>query len=50
MSKFNLQAAFARSRAPCENIEDQLSAIQNLTACQLFEITSLRRRKLVVED
>ena len=50
LRQLDLQSAFAAARALRENIEDQLRAIEHLAREQVFQIASLRRRKLVVEN
>ena len=50
LRELDLQLAFARSRAPREDVEDQLRAIDHLAIEPLVELAQLRRRQLVVED
>ena len=50
LRELDLQLAFPRSRAPREDVEDQLRAIDDLAIERLFEVAQLRRRELVVED
>ena len=50
LRQLDLQLAFARARAPREDVEDELRAIDDLAADRLFDVPQLRRRQLVVED
>ncbi len=50
LRKLDLEAALTSSRTSRENIENQLGAVQDLAAGQLFEIAPLRRGKLVVKN
>ena len=50
LRELDLQLAFARPRAPREDVEDQLRAVDDLAADLLFDLPQLRRRQLVVED
>ena len=50
LRQFNLQPAFAAARALRENVENQLGAIKNFAREQVFQIASLCRRKLVIEN
>ncbi len=50
LRELDLQLAFARPRAPREDVEDQLRAVDDLAADRLFDLPQLRRRQLVVED
>ena len=50
LRELDLQLAFARARAPREDVEDELRAIDDLAADRLFDVPQLRRRQLVVED
>ncbi len=50
LRELDLQLAFARPRAPREDVEDELRAIDDLAADRLFDLPQLRRRQLVVED
>ena len=50
LRELHLQLAFARPRAPREDVEDELRAIDDLAADRLFDLPQLRRRQLVVED
>ena len=50
LRELDLQLAFARPRAPREDVEDQLRAIDDLAVERLLEVAQLRRRQLVVED
>ena len=50
LRQLDLPLAFARSRAPREDVEDELRAIDHLAIDALFDVTELCRRQLVVED
>ena len=50
LRELDLQLAFARARAPREDVENQLRAIDDLAADRLLDLAQLRRRQLVVED
>ena len=50
LRELDLQLAFARPRAPREDVENELRAIDDLAADCLFDLPQLRRRQLVVED
>ena len=50
LRQLHLQLAFPRARAPGEDVEDELRAIDDLAADRLFDVPQLRRRQLVVED
>ena len=50
LRQLDLQLAFARPRAPGEDVENQLRAIDDLAADRLLDLPQLRRRQLVVED
>ena len=49
LRQLDLQLPFARPRAPREDVENQLGAIDDAPAEDLFEVARLRRRELVVE-
>src|SRR5437667_10769887 len=49
LRQFDLQLAFAGSRASREDVENELRAIDDLTADFFFDLPELRRRELVVE-
>ena len=49
LRELDLQLAFARPRAPREDVENELRAIDDLPADLLFDVPQLRRRQLVVE-
>ena len=50
LRELDLQLAFARPRAPREDVEDELRAVDDLAVERLLEVAQLRRRQLVVED
>ena len=50
LRQLHLQLAFARSRAPGEDVENQLRPIDDLAADRFLDLPQLRRRQLVVED
>ena len=50
LRELDLQLAFARPRAPREDVEDQLRAIDDAALEPLLQLAQLRRRQLVVED
>ena len=50
LGELDLQLAFARPRAPREDVEDELRPIDDLAADRLFDVAQLRRRQLIVED
>ena len=50
LRELDLELAFAGSRAPGEDVEDELRAIDDLAADLRFDLPQLRRRQLVVED
>ena len=50
MSQFHLKLALSRSRAPGEDVEDELRAIHDLAIEPLAELAQLGWRQLVVED
>ena len=50
LRELDLQLAFPRSRAPREDVEDELRAIDDLAPHRLLEVAQLRRAQLVVED
>src|SRR5262245_58382094 len=50
LRELDLQLALARPRATGEDVEDQLSAIDDLAADRLLDLAQLRGRQLVVED
>ena len=50
LRELDLQLAFPRARAPREDVENELGAIDDLPADLLFDVPQLRRRQLVVED
>ena len=49
LRELDLQLALARPRAPREDVENELRAIDDLPADLLFDVAELRRRQLVVE-
>ena len=50
LRQLDLEVPFTRPRAPREDVENQLGAIDDAPAEDLFEVARLRRRELVVED
>ena len=50
LRQFHLEAAFPRARAPGEDIEDQLRAVDDLGGKLLFEVALLGGREVVVEN
>ena len=50
LRQLDLQLAFPRPRAPREDVEDELRAIDDLAVERLLEVAQLRRAQLVVED
>ena len=50
LRQLDLQLPFARSRAPREDVENQLRAIDDAPAADLFEVPRLCGRQLVVDD
>src|SRR5262249_34901800 len=50
LRELHLQLAFARARAPGEDVENQLRPIDDRASERFLEIPQLRRRQLVVED
>jgi len=50
LRELDLQLAFPRPRAPREDVENELRAIDDLAIDLLFDLPQLRRRQLVVED
>ena len=50
LGQFNLQPTLTRPRTLRKNIENQLGAIQYLAFKKLFQIASLRGRKVIVKD
>ena len=50
LRQLDLQLAFARPRAPREDVENELRAIDDLAADRFLDLPQLRRRQLVVED
>ena len=50
LRQLDLQLAFAGPRAPREDVEDQLRAVDDLAPDLLLDLAQLRRRQLVVED
>ena len=50
LRQLDLPLPFACSRAPREDIQNQLRAIDDLPPDPLFDVPELRRRQLVVED
>ena len=50
LRQLHLQLAFARARAPREDIQDELGPVENLDVQRFFQIALLGRRQLVVED
>ena len=50
LRQLDLQSSFATAGTLGENIEDQLRAIEHLAREQVFQITALRRRKLIIEN
>src|SRR5262245_15278039 len=49
LGEFDLQLAFAGSCSLCENVQDQLCAIEDLSADDLLDLPELCRGELVVE-
>src|SRR5262249_47824754 len=47
LGELDLQLSFSRPRAPREDVEDQLRAIDDLAADGLLDLPQLRRRQLV---
>ena len=50
LRELDLQLAFARAGAPRKDVEDELRAIDDLSADLFLDLPQLRRRQLVVED
>ena len=50
LGELDLQLAFPRPRAPREDVEDQLRAIEDRELRFLLEVAQLRRAELVVDD
>ena len=50
LRELHLELAFARARAPREDVENELRAIDDLPVERLLEVAELRGRQLVVED
>ena len=50
LRQLHLQPALPRARAPREDVEDELRAVERLAADRLLDVALLRRRQLVVED
>ena len=50
LRQFHLQLAFAGSRVPRKNIEDQLRAVDDPPLNDLFDIALLRRTEIVIEE
>ena len=50
LRELDLQLAFARPRAPREDVENELRAVDDLAADLVFDLPQLRGRQLVVED
>ncbi len=49
LGEFDLKLAFARSGTAGENVEDELSTVDDLAVKELFEITLLRAAEFVIE-
>jgi hypothetical protein len=45
-----LQSALAAARALSKNVEDQLRSIEDLAREQIFQVTTLRRRKFIIKN
>ena len=50
LRELDLPLAFARARAPGEDVEDELRPVDDLALELVFELAQLRGRQLVVED
>ena len=50
LRELDLKLAFTRPRAPREDVENELRAIDDLAVERFFEVAQLRRRQLVVEN
>jgi hypothetical protein len=50
LGQLHLQTGFHRAGAGCENVQDQLAAVQHLDLQRRFQIPRLGGRKIVVED
>ena len=50
LRQLDLQLAFAGSRAPGENVQDELGPVEDLHVQRFFQIALLRGRQLLVED
>ena len=50
LRQLHLEAAFARPRARCENVQDELGAVDDFGVDGLFEVALLGGREVVVED
>ena len=50
LRQLDLPLPFPRARAPREDVENQLRAIDDFATDPLFNLTKLRRRQLVVEN
>src|SRR5439155_7238287 len=50
LRELDLESRLASARAPGEDVEDQLGAVDHLAVERLLEVAHLRRRQIVVED